>query len=107
MNPGDKETLRLGMMTSLKDGDMSKCNEQKEVGSEISMLISFYHVFLFVVLVPSTMALAFKGLRLRVRLMLNVHTSRSCRKCIFVATSGGLWIAPVCMARRDLKVSLF
>lgn len=41
MNPGDKETLRLGMMTSLKDGDMSKCNEQKEVGSEISMLISF------------------------------------------------------------------
>lgn len=53
------------------------------------------------------MALAFKGLRLRVLLMLNVHTSRSCRKCIFVATSGGLWIAPVRMALRDLKVSLF
>lgn len=39
-----------------------------------------------------------------VRLILNVHTSRSCRKYVFVAK---LWISPVRMARRNSKVSLF
>lgn len=71
------------------------------------MLIDFQHTFPFVVLVPSTLALAFKGLRLRVRLMLNVHMNRSCRKYVFVATRFALWIAHVRMARSDLKVSLF
>ena len=60
------------------------------MGTEISMLIDFQHIFPFVVLVPSTLALAFKGLRLRVRLMLNVHMNRSCQKYVFVATRFGV-----------------
>lgn len=45
--------------------------------------------------------------KLCVRLILNVHTSRSCRKYVFVATCVGLWIALLRMAHRNSRVSLF
>ena len=41
------------------------------------------------------------------RLILNVYTSRSCRIHVLVAKCVGLWIAPVRMARRKSKLSLF
>lgn len=68
------------------------------------MLIDFQYISPYVVLVSLLGHLLHK---VCVRLILNAHTSRSCRIYVFVAKCVGLWIAPVHMARRKSKVSLF
>lgn len=71
------------------------------------MLIDFQYVFPHVVLLSLTWVPGHLLHKVCVRLILNVHTSRSCRKYASVAKCIGLWIAPVRMARRNSKVSLF
>ncbi len=67
------------------------------------MLIDFQYVFPHVVLLSLTWVPGHLLHKVCVRLILNVHTSRSCRKYASVAKCIGLWIARVRMARRNFE----